>query len=392
MDVHTQQETWLDSLRKRYEFQPSVLGSNYQPLGLSWTRKSMYPSVKRKQGYGFVQFKRNGVCNTLVAGGLSSTSGRLLSDVVELERTMQDSWKTVCPSAQWTPRQGFGFHASPDGRFIYVIGGDDGSVISDVWLSRDFGRSFVQQSARAPWDGRLGFSSILAGDVLIVLGGRIPARSGLGDPLNDVWVSRDRGQSWTHSLENAPWKPRANASLAFTNGKLVLLGGITEVSALDDVWESRDFGESWIRLSIKATPWKPRHSCFLMSHDDTGEILIVGGIADDGSALSDAWASHDGGLTWHPRRSLPQSAETSSPVVSVCDRGTLKLLGSGGEIESLSDQRFIMRDCRILLMLGMRVQTQIPMDVWMSTVLPFTVDTRALWYRKCVPWRKFMNN
>jgi hypothetical protein len=42
-------------------------------------------------------------------------------------------------------------------------------------------------------------------------------------------------------------------------------------------------------------------------------------------------------------------------------------------------------------MLGMRMQSAIPMDVWMSSVLPFTVDTRALWNRKSVPWRKFIN-
>jgi hypothetical protein len=43
-------------------------------------------------------------------------------------------------------------------------------------------------------------------------------------------------------------------------------------------------------------------------------------------------------------------------------------------------------------MLGMRMQSAIPMDVWMASVLPFTVDTRALWNRKSVPWRKFNYN
>lgn len=392
METRGQQpRTWLDCHRRHLEYKPLAVGMNFQPLALSWTRTSAFRQFKRRQAHGFVQFRSHGMSRALIAGGICSSRGALLSDIVELDKSKYDHWKIVCPSAPWTPRQGFGFVASPDGRFVYVVGGDDGSVRSDTWLSRNFGRSFVQQSATAPWDGRVGFSCVLAGEVLIVVGGRAPTRAGIGDLMNDVWSSRDRGQSWNLVRKNAPWKPRANASLAFTNGKLVLLGGITEVSALDDVWESLDLGATWIQLSVKSTPWKPRHSCSLLSNDDSGEILIIGGIDGDGASLCDSWSSHDAGQTWFPRQPLPQSADIYSPIVSVWDQDTLHILGPGGNLESLSDQRFIARDCRIVLMLGMRMQSAIPMDVWMSSVLPFTVDTRALWNRKSVPWRKFIN-
>lgn len=385
MEIVAEGRNWLDSLTERLRYKPKVVGADFQPLATSWETKALSSISSNRSGHGSIHFTHSGTSHVILAGGQCGSRGVLRNDVVCLTSGMDAG----CESAPWSPRENFSFLSSSAGEFVYVLGGDDGELRSDVWLSRDIGKSFRCQCSSAPWGGRVDFAATLVGDdSIVIVGGRIPERPGLGRFLNDVWLSSDRGKIWVSVSENADWKPRAYSSLIYSQGTLLLIGGLTEVSVMDDVWASKDMGKTWELISLKCTPWKARRSCSLVANSLSNEILMFGGTGADGVVLSDSWATIDGGSTWHPRRPIP-TVKTSSPTVSFCDSGVFALANGQTVHKSFTDLRFVAKDCRVLLMLGKRLEPKISKDIWIGHILPYAVDTRGLWERKDIPLKKF---
>jgi hypothetical protein len=123
------------------------------------------------------------------------------------------------------------------------------------------------------------------------------------------------------------------------------------------------------------------------------EIVMFGGADHTGHPLSDSWASVDGGKSWVSRSRLPLDASPQIvPIVG--NNGTLSIFSMGSHDSSTksflseSDLKFIRRDCVFLLMLGKRLEKDIPREIWAGKVLPMAIDIRSLWTRESSEWSK----
>ena len=253
-------------------------GANYAPLAYHWTTVfPVHPALKRSC-HAMIAYSRSGVSGTVdvfaILGGWSVSRGRC-NDVWEtLDRGQ--TWHCVSESAAWSPRSQFSALSSSDGSTIFVIGGDDGDYRSDVWVSKDYCRTFTQITRSAPFKGRAAFSACLlpvSGHLLIACGRTV------GEPvavLNDVWLSKDGGESWIQLWLHAPFPARSGSPLisGFVNSheekrcedgrkkrrrrtsptrrtcRIVLAcGSAGGRSTLGDVWISDDEGRSWTEVS-----------------------------------------------------------------------------------------------------------------------------------------------
>ena len=376
--------TWLDKLSIKFKYEPKYVGSGYQPLATSWSTHRSHSFVSSRRLHGYVTYYKDNHHQFLVAGGCCKTTGSFLNDVLAfLPETAEV--ETVTQSARWSPRHSFALLSTPDGSRICVIGGEDPLIKSDVWLSTDQGQSFTCKCLSAPWEGRVDFAATFADDIIVIAGGRTPTSAGLGKLLSDVWTSNDNGRSWEQAVEKAAWKPRANASLLYSGGNLILLGGVTDISVSDEIWTSANMGKNWARVSMQSPPWAARRACSTVVDRLSGEILIFGGFNGDGAQLTDSWATIDSGRSWLPRKAVP-NLECSSPVNAVSDGGKVLLMNSSGGVESLSDLQYVKRDCRIVLLLGSRIESHVSRDLLVTLVIPYAIDTRALGLRTEVPW------
>jgi hypothetical protein len=152
----------------------------------------------------------------------------------------------------------------------------------DVWSSTD-GKSWEQLTDDAPWEPRAGLSAAVLGDHIYVIGGSrnddaaiIGASGPTREYFNDVWRSAD-GVTWEEQTDDAPWEPRAGASVVSSGDNLWLFGGEAgfvcepvgdcEPPYFNDVWRSSD-GATWEEVS-PAAGWSPRpgHQCELLGED-----------------------------------------------------------------------------------------------------------------------------
>ena len=254
----------------------------------------------------------------------------------------RSQWTEINPAAAWAPRAGLqvvelrntfflmGGRTPIDPALLPVPGA---SVIwSDVWASRDLGRSWrqlVASEAPGNWPARAYFQAVTKGNAIYVLGGQNfnvipnPACAFLPpgvpcDPpfvpasefFNDVWRSFN-GRDWVNLTTNAGWHGRAGlSSLVFKDEIFVLGGSFNDDSSIiggpplrvyfNDVWKSRD-GAHWVPVTLNA-PWAPRAGAAVVVKN--GFIYLLGG--EDGFLcdparpdrcppyFNDVWRSRDG--------------------------------------------------------------------------------------------------
>ncbi|MEM7094296.1 MAG: hypothetical protein AAF567_14940 [Actinomycetota bacterium] len=162
------------------------------------------------------------------------------------------------------------------------------NFFNDVWASSD-GITWEQRTVDAPWTPRAGLSAVALDGYVYVLGGSLNDDSALIGPngpvrlySNDVWRSAD-GAEWELMTDDAPWEPRAGASLVAWDDALWLFGGedgfVCEPVEtcippyFNDVWRSVD-GATW-ELVSEAAAWSPRpgHQCEVLGP----EVVCFGG-------------------------------------------------------------------------------------------------------------------
>ena len=361
MEIHNCEPNWLQRLLTSSSYSPKVIGSDYQPLGTSWKTRVAESSLSDRRLYQYVSSECDGETTVIVAGGWCTRRGIRCNDIFE-RSLVTDTLKCISRRAEWSPRHSFSFLGKRNGGMLYIIGGDDGSIRSDVWVSSDRARSFRRVCEEAAWKGRIDFSAALVGDVIVICGGRIPRHGGLDSYLNDVWISHDRGASWTQACNHAAWKPRSGCAMVAIGTDLLMLGGQGEVSAFDDTWISRDLGATWAPSSTKRIPWKPRKSPKVLLDPISNELLLIGGFGADGAVLSDSWASIDRGVSWIPRNHLPEEVLPDAAATAT-HNGAVFVLGTKAESQTVSDLRFVKNDCLFILMVGSRLESVIPRDL-----------------------------
>jgi hypothetical protein len=169
-------------------------------------------------------------------------------------------WERAAEAAPWGPRVAAGV-VSFRGR-MWLLGGtvdyyfgDDRSLRNDVWSSAD-GETWKRETEHAEWSPRAYHQAVVLGDRIYVLGGGnyVPQYHA----LNDVWSSSD-GIHWRQETAAAPWNARLWFSSVNYQGRMWVLGGWSSnpYRNWNDVWYSRN-GRDWHQLRSD-TIWKERH-------------------------------------------------------------------------------------------------------------------------------------
>ena len=210
--------------------------------------------------------------------------------------------------------------------WIFVLGGNDGSRMNDVWSSAG-GSVWVQEKAdnNEFWPAREEHQVVAHNGRMYVLGGQVGT-----DRTNDVWSSAD-GRSWEPEPA-AAWTGRDLHQAVAHNGRMYVLGGQSDKGRKSDVWSSVD-GKNWTEETAAAA-WSGRHSHQAVSHN--GRLYVVGGYGDSSlistitinTSLNDVWSSVDG-KNWTKEKEHNNAVgwvgRTTHQVVS--HNGRLYLLG-----------------------------------------------------------------
>ena len=167
------------------------------------------------------------------------------------------------------------------GSQIFVLGGNDGKSLNDVWFSAD-GQNWVDATLTAAWEERRFHQALSHHGRLYVLGGYDGSQS-----LNDVWSSAD-GKNWSLEPDNTRWEKRRWHQAVSHHGRLYVLGGDGD-SLFNDVWSLAD-GEEWEQETAHAD-WTMRYGHQAVSHN--GRLYVLGGY-DGSKRLNDVWSSADG--------------------------------------------------------------------------------------------------
>jgi adhesin HecA-like repeat protein len=244
-------------------------------------------------------------------------------------------WKKMNASAGWSTRANFGCVPIPDGS-ILVMGGNGFTLYNDVWKSRDNGATWSLVNASAGWTGRYRFGTVVLPDGSIILMGGYDRNNRF---KSDVWMSEDKGATWSLVNTSAGWAPRERFSTSsMPDGSVIISGGYGSRSGLmdgsqgdlNDVWRSVDRGATWIQMN--ATPgWVARASHSTVGMPD-GSLILMGGYNISGQGrynglLNDTWRSSDNGSTWYQLTpGAGWSARLSHSSVTMPD-GSIVLMG-----------------------------------------------------------------
>eukprot|EP00933_Yihiella_yeosuensis_P026828 TRINITY_DN20842_c0_g1_i1.p1 TRINITY_DN20842_c0_g1~~TRINITY_DN20842_c0_g1_i1.p1 ORF type:complete len:509 (+),score=64.47 TRINITY_DN20842_c0_g1_i1:3-1529(+) len=195
---------------------------------------------------------------------------------------------------------------------MYVMGGVSGDhgtghLLNDVWVSKDEGNSWEFVKPRSPrFSARRGHAVAIEprGIIFFVLGGFCGK-----DRLMNDWWSSEHGDVW-NPLGDAPWSARHGHAVVMTsNNVLVVLGGHDGNSYLGDVWQIKEPGQqlglnSWKQSTDKAE-WVPRcgHAAVNDRRDDRNVMYVLGGFYAEKATghvrcFNDVWRSEDTGATW----------------------------------------------------------------------------------------------
>jgi hypothetical protein len=206
----------------------------------------------------------------------------------------------------------------------------------------------------AEWQRRAGLQAVELRNALYVMGGR-----GAFNPFGtviypDVWMSVDKGATWTQTAA-AAWPARAYFQSVTLRGQMFVFGGqnfdtlpnyafpdcpnnppgvpcfpfIPNSTFYNDVWKSRD-GANW-NLVTPSAGWAGRAG--LSAAVFKGHIYVLGGSqGDDASTgglgrifFNDVWRSSDGEMWMQVTDNAPWPARAGAVVV--VKNGYIYLLG-----------------------------------------------------------------
>ena len=115
----------------------------------------------------------------------------------------------------------------------WVIGGDSGGPMNDVWFSEN-GSEWKAATLNAEFQARSRASAVLYKNRIYLAGGTGKD----GKELSDVWWTDD-GIIWKRAAESAAFGPRAGALLAAFPDRLVIEGGNSGKEINKEGWYCR---------------------------------------------------------------------------------------------------------------------------------------------------------
>ena len=270
-------------------------------VGANWTQATSVAPVERAVS----------PCSRLVRMGRcgcseerrAATRSLMTYGILELSGT---NWTQATTAAAWSPRY-LGAAVSLNGR-MWILGGlnnpSGSNPFNDVWSSVD-GTNWTQVTGTAPWGGRYGHAAVVFNGMLWVLGGNN------GSLLNDVWSSVD-GTNWTQVTSAAPWGARCFHTAVVINNLIWVFGGYNGGS-LNDVWSSSD-GLNWTQVTSAAS-WSPRYDNAAVALN--GQMWILGG---NGGSGDDVWSSTNGTIWTQVTSAAPWSPRYGHAAVALNGR------------------------------------------------------------------------
>ena len=200
---------------------------------------------------------------------------------------------------------------------------EKGTSLKKCVFSERYGHSLIA------FGGNMARTDVLRGpgqvsSYLILIGGR--TRFGF---RSDVWISKDGGNSWTEQSSRSRFSPRAYHSCVTYGKKIFVYGGRASSSSsiYNDVWRSSDAGKTFQRMASEAK-WEKRYRAMAVAYPldktfNTGIIAIMGGYQSGTSTLfSDFYISADDGASWTLQHSNLPFGERSAGAACVVPRHT----------------------------------------------------------------------
>ena len=219
------------------------------------------------------------------------------------------TWTEVVLTAGTTKFLALFYHSSVVvGSDIYVIGGAPaaGGYSNEVWKSTDGGATWGKVNTGTTgtntlFSARAGHSSVVVGSNIYVIGGLTTT-----DRSDEVWESRDGGQTWKQVATGTRFPARNNHSaVAINSGPyagIYVIGEFTAAGRSDEVWQSIDGGQNWVQVAT-GTRFAARH--LHRSVAIGSAIYVVGGKVGGTNASNEVWKSINGGVTWKNVHAAP---------------------------------------------------------------------------------------
>ncbi len=255
------------------------------------------------------------------------------------------NWERLLKAAPW------GVRAMPRGGimddYFYVVSGRKGAfkIYSDTWRSVD-GVNWECMSRKAGWGKRCYPEVDIVDGHLILTGGQSLLKF-----YNDVWRSADQGRTWECVCTEAPWEPRAGHHSHVIDGDIYLFGGGQNSFGrilYNELWVSKDLGESWeLRCEL---PEDMGRAGMQVMHLD-GTIYFMGGDHDNPviqanwpGRRNDVWKSDDKGATWELLGNAPWVPRTGQQ--GIAHNGQIVIIG--GHIQGpdpAARRQYLAKDC-----------------------------------------------
>jgi hypothetical protein len=245
------------------------------------------------------------------------------------------------------------------------FGGDDWHSYTDVWRSRDGVRwalvneapPYIHYSSFVVWQDRIwaiGPVSFSSADGIdwrpeSLTSSSLNRSVVLGETLLNVDGPTVRatadGRDWTTLTETAPWGERRQPAVVVHDGKVWVIGGVSEYGGpnqvvYNDVWVSGD-GATWTLVNPYAD-WTPRLWTSGIVYD--GKIFVLNGASeiewpDENGNTAEVWFTEDG-VEWFPLESEHKWAARHASLTTLDDAHGLLLLagyGHGGTARMYND-------------------------------------------------------
>jgi PKD repeat protein len=220
-------------------------------------------------------------------------------------------WLTITTSTSPEARYGAGLAYDPLNHVTILFGGSDetDTALNQTWEYTNTQWSQVSITGTVPASRT--YASLTTNPVsgtIYLFGGNDEESY-----YDDLW--RYENGAWTEiTVSGARPVSRTLAAIAYdTNGnRLLLFGGRSITGALlADLWAFDPVAESWQELDDGGGGGPPARMAHTLTYDTAaGNVVLVGGVADDGETLlNDTWHySQNGWVEANPATTLPARA------------------------------------------------------------------------------------